>query len=445
MRSFLGRAISAYIVGLVAGLAMLPGALAIWTSYFYLGEWPNENEFSQVLLGTIFGTGSWLLVSVLLSGGSDIRNADPAAYTELVLRCKELKARVRSLKAVLEDASAAETEPKLAGSGQFTIAVTELRGLMSKVSAAAVIPADEVRLREVRLRALMEASELLEDLGKALAGGRTGPRLQWFGGSGYISVWRQLHCGEEALLAAEPAELLYVEAVDSEARLTNTKVDGAEALLGALRLFLGDPKKRRPRAEILSDLNQPEGRALLRKIRSVLNSYRDDIFQRFVRIRNAIFAALVYVGLVAVGVLYLAVLTLPRRLEDAVATAMAYYLVGALVGLFAELYGASRRQRGSVHDYGLALARLLTIPVLSGIAAVLGVVVTRLAGGASADIALTEIFSVEEYPLGVLVAAIFGLTPGLLLERLRTETNEYKEELAKSAPGTPGTTPATGT
>ena len=51
----------------------------------------------------------------------------------------------------------------------------------------------------------------------------------------------------------------------------------------------------------------------------------------------------------------------------------------------------------------------------------------------------------EEYPLGVLVAAIFGLTPGLLLERLRTETNEYKEELAKSALGTPGTTPATGT
>ena len=176
----------------------------------------------------------------------------------------------------------------------------------------------------------------------------------------------------------------------------------------------------------------------------MLNSYRDDLFERFVRIRNAMFAALVYVGLVAVGVLALAVIALPRRLDDAVIAAMAYYLVGALVGLFAELYGASRGQhRGAVHDYGLAFVRLLTVPVLSGIAAVLGVVVTRLAGAAATDVPLTDIFALEEYPLGVLVAAIFGLTPGLLLERLRTETNEYKQELVKSAAGTPGTSPST--
>jgi formate-dependent nitrite reductase membrane component NrfD len=124
---------------------------------------------------------------------------------------------------------------------------------------------------------------------------------------------------------------------------------------------------------------------------------------------------------------------------------MTYYLVGALVGLFAELYGASRGHLRAVHDYGLALVRLLTIPVLSGIAAVLGVVLTRLAGAASTDVPLTDIFSLEDYPLGIVVAAIFGLTPGLLLERLRTETNEYKEELLKSAAGTPGANTASET
>jgi hypothetical protein len=433
--------LSRFMVGLVAGLAMLPGALAIWTAYFYLGDWPDGNPFNQVFWGTIFGVASWIVVSIAWSGGADIRNADPAMYTELVFRCKEVEVKVDSLKATLDDASAAEAEPKLR-SGQFTIAVTELLGLMSRVSAAAVIPGEDARVQELRLRALREARELLDDLRETLASGRRGPRLQWFGGSGYISVWRELHAAEEALLTAEPAELLYVEALDVEARLANTKVDGAEALLGALRTFLGDPKKRRPRAEVVGDLNRAEGRVLLRKIRSVLNTYRDDIFQRFVRIRNGMFATLVYVGLVAVAMLDLAVLALPRTLEDTVAAGMAYYLVGALVGLFAELYGASRRQRGTVHDYGVALARLLTIPVLSGIAAVLGVVVTRLAGASPADVALREIFSLADYPFGIVVAAIFGLTPGLLLERLRAETDEYKEELAKSAPGTPGVTPA---
>jgi hypothetical protein len=85
----------------------------------------------------------------------------------------------------------------------------------------------------------------------------------------------------------------------------------------------------------------------------------------------------------------------------------------------------------------LALVRLLTIPVLSGIAAVLGVVLTRAGSSSNGSVTLDQIFSLQNYPLGIVVAAVFGLTPGLLLERLRTQTNEYKEELMKSAAGTP--------
>ena len=111
-----------------------------------------------------------------------------------------------------------------------------------------------------------------------------------------------------------------------------------------------------------------------------------------------------------------------------------------------ELWGASRGQRGAVHDYGLALVRLLTIPVLSGIAAVLGVLFTRLGAGVGtteSPVTLDQIFSLQNYPLGIVVAAIFGLTPGLLLERLRAQTNEYKDELMKSAAGTPGASGST--
>jgi hypothetical protein len=428
----------------IAGLAILPGALAVCMSFFYLGDWPSRNRFDQVFYATIFGVGTWVVVSTaFLRGLADVRNADPAAYTALVGRKGELEARLKSLTGNPHGLPRAEA-PHLAEGGQFTVAVTEVRGLLSRVAAAATIPVDAGRVQESRERALAEARALLADLEKALGGESTGSTLRWSGGSGYISLWRELHRAEEALLAAEPPESLYAEAVDDEARLTKTKVDGADVFLGEVRRLLGEPSKRRPQAEVLSALNLPEGRTIMRKTRYVLNSYRDDLFERFIRIRNAMFASLVYVGLAGVAVLALAIVALPRQLENAVAAGMAFYLVGALVGLFAELYGASKGHRGAVHDYGLAFVRLLTAPVLSGVAAVLGVVVTRLAGGASADVPLRDIFSITEYPLGIVVAAVFGLTPVLLLERLRTEANEYKEELAKSAAGTPRTSPAGG-
>ena len=442
MRNFFRKVWRDLPPAFIAGLALLPGAISVLMSFFYLGHWPDTNPFQNVFWATVIGALAWVVFSVLvLRGFGDVRNADPAAYTELVARRHGLEVKLESLNGDLEGSAEA---PHLAEGGQFTVAATEIRGVVSRVVAAATVPPDEARVQQTRKRAFVEASRLLADLGRDLAGETPGARLRWLGGSGYISLWRELHRAEEALLAAEPPDLLYAEALDDEGRLTKTNADGAQVFLRELRLLLGEPKTRRPRAQVLRDLNLPEGRALARKIRYVLNSYRDDLFERFVRIRNAIFAALVYVGLVATGLLALAMLALPRGFKDAIAAAMAYYLVGALVGLFAELYGASRGHRGAVHDYGLALARLLTVPVLSGVAAVLGVVVTRLAGGESADVDLDEIFSLSEYPLGILVAAIFGLTPGLLLERLRAETNEYKEELAKSAAGTPDTSAAPG-
>ena len=48
---------------------------------------------------------------------------------------------------------------------------------------------------------------------------------------------------------------------------------------------------------------------------------------------------------------------------------------------------------------------------------------------------MDEVFSLADYPFGIVIAAIFGLTPGLLLARLRQQTDEYKEELARTGTG----------
>jgi hypothetical protein len=120
-----------------------------------------------------------------------------------------------------------------------------------------------------------------------------------------------------------------------------------------------------------------------------------------------------------------------------VTAAIAFYLVGAVVGLFGELYGTSRRRRGIVEDYGLSIARLLTVPLLAGIAAVGGVLLTRLSGTATSDglPALAQIFSLQKYSFGLVIAAIFGLTPGLLLDRLSQQPEDYKKELAQTGAG----------
>ena len=42
---------------------------------------------------------------------------------------------------------------------------------------------------------------------------------------------------------------------------------------------------------------------------------------------------------------------------------------------------------------------------------------------------LGEIFNLGNYPFGLIIAAIFGLTTRLLTDRLRQQTDRYTEEL----------------
>lgn len=379
-------------LALLAGLPILPGAVGVAVAFVYFANWPVKTPQYQLLLGMVVGAAVWLAVScACLRGRAEIENADGAAYNELVGRTVALQARIDAHKDTGDEC------------------LNEARKLTGDLAAT---------------------------LGKTTALAR--PGLGWLGGSGYISLWRELHRAEEALLQDERKEWLYATALTDESRLEKAAIDDDKALLNELRGVLGEPNKRRERAAILADLDEPEQRALLRTIRYVLNSYRDDLFQKLVQLRNRMFVTLIYTGLVGDGVLVLAILVLNKNQKDAVVAALTYYLVGALVGLFAELYGASRGQRAGVHDYGLGVVRVLTIPVLSGIAAVGGVVITRLGGTATdMNVTLDQIFSLKDYPFGVIVAAIFGLTPGLLLERLRAETDAYKKQIVQSGPGAP--------
>jgi hypothetical protein len=122
---------------------------------------------------------------------------------------------------------------------------------------------------------------------------------------------------------------------------------------------------------------------------------------------------------------------------EVIVAAAAFYLVGALFGLF-NLLRNDDRSDAEVEDYGLGRARLFYTPLISGLAAVAGVVLmavlSNYAGGnapAPAP-ALPDIFRVNTGAL--LVAAIFGLTPGLLLDRLKQAETYTANIKASSAP-----------
>jgi hypothetical protein len=150
-------------------------------------------------------------------------------------------------------------------------------------------------------------------------------------------------------------------------------------------------------------------------------------------------------GMTSLTVYLLILFLMLRGVGRAVLEAAAlFFLFGAAVGLLSRLRAESQSDK-AVDDYGLAAARLLTAPLFSGLAAILGVLVVALTNlslgglslgptGATTSQAplLVDVFNVSKNPNGFLVAALFGLTPGLLIDYLQAETNRFKKGIRTS-------------
>jgi hypothetical protein len=149
-------------------------------------------------------------------------------------------------------------------------------------------------------------------------------------------------------------------------------------------------------------------------------------------------------------------------LNNPVVSAAAIYLVGAVVGLFNRLHVESGDDAAG-EDYGLSKTRLLLTPILSGLAAVGGVLITGMLSGIvdvnaitptpaiAADLgskafeigpdaqitrvglSLHDIFNLRDYPFSLVLAAIFGLTPKTFLRRLHQASEQSKLDLKSTA------------
>lgn len=189
---------------------------------------------------------------------------------------------------------------------------------------------------------------------------------------------------------------------------------------------------------------QAIAKGMLREVRSTLNDYRDKRWEGLVRQRGRLMKAIVLAGIVTHALLCITLLSDPPALarqsftplQYGILSAAIFYMVGAIAGLFVRFSGESQGGT-SVDDFGLSTIRLIATPVLSGLAGVLGVLVTEtlaslgepalLGSVTTKSLDLATLFTLD--PRLLLTAAIFGVTPNLVIRGLQQKANEYENEL----------------
>jgi hypothetical protein len=279
--------------------------------------------------------------------------------------------------------------------------------------------------------------------------------LEWALGYGYVRLWERLHrIEEEKLFAASPDELI-AEAARDALRLQGSNVDNRDQLLDQLQRAASVlafnagvsaglvPAPPAAVAGLAPPFHPPDdvvARRMIRQVRHAINEYRDERRLALVRARNQLLRTIVLTALVTYQLIVLAVLAGTPR--PAFTSAIAYLLIGAIVGLFNRLYLDASAET-AVEDYGLAAARLLHTPLLCGLAALGGALIVPLLSaqitptgdGSAATIAaptLGAIFDISQRPFTLVLAAVFGLTPSALISRLQSEAEKYKSDLKNS-------------
>ena len=290
---------------------------------------------------------------------------------------------------------------------------------------------------------------------------------EWILAQGYLAVWKRIHRAEEALIEIESRPDVVGDALYDEWRLQDSTIDHRDGLLKQLRqartflqsiavpaASLATPRPTADREPSSNGVgSEADARAVIRAVRHALNDFRDDRWEGLVRARNLLMGTMILTELFAFALLALAILE--KAPAAAVAAAIVFFLVGAVVGLFNRL--SQQAAAGTtVDDYSLAEVRLLVTPVFSGLAAIAGVVLTgtvTLSGltglvepAASARAAVTlpilaDIFDLDKFRIGLLLAALFGWAPTLVAGRLQQFTDRYKRDIESTEPSSGLATP----
>ncbi len=258
--------------------------------------------------------------------------------------------------------------------------------------------------------ALNDARTCYNDIRKLLSQSPTG--MLWVSGTGYTNAWSLMHHAEEALIESQSIDEVIRGAIHDKLAIQGSTLSRKDELLDKLlqAVITLQPKadiyfkehqpdkgdaglnqltealKRKMIQELidkngLKDVQNPEdpseakalARVALREVRSTLNDFRDKSWEGILRARNRLLESIAVTGIMTHILLAMAILT--SDTTGAIAAAAAFYLVGAVTGLFGRFYRESVTGT-AVDDFGFSTARLVATPLLSGLAGVGGVMLT---------------------------------------------------------------------
>jgi hypothetical protein len=345
----------------------------------------------------------------------------------------------------------------------------ELKEAKQRLSTpnSAVLPAKVDRLEQY----------IADSLNQLARGG-----IRWANGSYYVALSRLLHRAEEFAISVASVEPVIGYALDDDSRLRNSQIVGRDRLLADLSLAVStlarDPScSKAPNvptaadaarrttgpsirwfrrtwglSERTEDSTPLEGatsraRSTVATVERLINDFRDGQWAGLVRGRGRLRASIAFAGLITYILLSVPVVAEVDHAE--IMETVSLYVVRAVVGLFSRLYRESTIDSAG-EDYGLSAARLTLTPLLSGIAAIGGVFiftmltvqnvqsVTGNVGGY-----LTAILPLLLTPYSIIVAAIFGLTPSLLISSLQQQTTKLSEALRSTQGDDVRTSPTT--
>ncbi len=407
-----------YLTALVATSAAVPVVAAMVTVASYVAPFPATwHEWIAVPLGAIITLVVWLLSALPCRRFASAVYANRCSYGSLFNQLRDLQSRL----CALDDKRRKDPENPLVKSDAYQIAFTEIATWCEDIE------------RELKCRG-----------------------LSWLLATGYINMWRGLHHAEEAMIEIEPAEAVLNKAIHDELCLQGSNMNNSEELLDKLRIavkmlsatgtryLIKQPREREDddESEGSGHQNQApqserttiemEARAILREIRHTVNEYRDNRWEGLIHTRNRLMMMVIVTSFLAYVLLCLPVVNEVNT--SYVIAATVFFLIGAIVGLFNRLH-LETQSSNAINDYGLSMARVIATPVLSGLAAVGSVLVfvllaNAIQNGLNITDKITDIYSIN--PLHLILAAIFGLAPNLLIGLLQQKAESYKSDIQSS-------------
>ncbi|HXM56954.1 MAG TPA: hypothetical protein VOB72_16255 [Candidatus Dormibacteraeota bacterium] len=264
---------------------------------------------------------------------------------------------------------------------------------------------------------------------------------RWLSAAAYLEAWSDLNRLEEALLYLLPRPQVLALAEDDLSRLQGgAGSKSLQSLEKRLKDGIGILTKAGSAAGAGGPPEPAEelARADVALVRNAINRTREDQWGQLVGSRNNMMLAAAIAGIIA----YLSLVSVvlwgmdPKALQ----VAATFVMTGTLISLLHQVTLVDTRA-GGVSDFGQSTARLLSATFVSGLIALLGVVVIEgtglhvtIDGGQLFEThgGWAQTFDWTQDRVGYFWAAAFGLTPSLLFKMLQNRTDQIKTSLNAS-------------